>query len=162
MDSEHGANGSMTHHHLTELRPHGAIEVWLQDYSACGKHALVSLGRPGDDAPFTLTNEELDDLVQWWGQVRTGLSDYIIDRPRAAECDSATADALLHAAQDLLGARQDQMLTVDEWIALARTVAMRTGRKTRDLLTERDFEDARRYEVIWEETIDGPLPEGEG
>jgi hypothetical protein len=80
----------------------------------------------------------------------------------ASEPPAPSPDALLHAAEDLLGARQDGMLTVDEWIALARTVAMRTGRKTRDLLTQRDFEDARRYEVIWEESVDGPLPEAEG
>jgi hypothetical protein len=41
-------------------------------------------------------------------------------------------------------------------------VAMRTGRKTADLLTTRDLEDARRYEVIWEESVDGPLPGAEG
>jgi hypothetical protein len=79
-----------------------------------------------------------------------------------SEPPAPAPDALLHAAQDLLGARQDGMLTVDEWIALARTVAMQTGRKTADLLTARDFEDARRYEVLWEESVDGPLPEAEG
>jgi hypothetical protein len=79
-----------------------------------------------------------------------------------SESPDPVPDAILHAAQDLLGARQDQMLTVDEWIALARAVAMRTGRKTADLLTPRDFEDARRYEVIWDESVDGPLPESEG
>ena len=48
--------------------------------------------------------------------------------------------AVLAAAEKVLGARQDQMLTIQEWTALARAVAVCTGRKTANLLTERDLE----------------------
>lgn len=53
--------------------------------------------------------------------------------------------AVLDAASALLGARQDEMCTIDEWAALARAVADCTGRAPRDLLTERDIEDAATY-----------------
>lgn len=49
-------------------------------------------------------------------------------------------EAVLTAANNVLGARQDQMLTVDEWASLAKAVAACTGRKTADLLTDRDLE----------------------
>lgn len=48
--------------------------------------------------------------------------------------------AVLTAALDLLGARQDQMITIQDWLALAQAVAVATGRRRVDLLTDRDLE----------------------
>lgn len=71
----------------------------------------------------------------------------------------AQLEAVLSAAEYLLGARQDQMVTVEEWAALARAVAACTDRKTADLLTQRDLEQVVEYEpVVWDEAVDGPLP----
>jgi hypothetical protein len=68
-------------------------------------------------------------------------------------------EAVLQAALYLLGARQDQMLTIEEWTALARAVAACQERKTADYLTEHDLEDiAERYALEWDEAADGPLP----
>ncbi|MCC6677875.1 MAG: hypothetical protein IT436_12080 [Phycisphaerales bacterium] len=72
----------------------------------------------------------------------------------------AGTDPLLDAAERLLRARQDDMLTVEEWTALARAVAARTGRRTADLLTPRDLEEvAGDPPLPWDEAVDGPLPE---
>jgi hypothetical protein len=68
-------------------------------------------------------------------------------------------EAVLQAAIYLLGARQDQMLTIEEWTDLARAVAACQERKTADYLTEHDLEDiAERYALEWDEAVDGPLP----
>lgn len=68
-------------------------------------------------------------------------------------------EAVLSAAGHLLGARQDQMVTVEEWANLARAVAACTGRRTADLLTERDLEQAAEDPPLpWNEAVDGPLP----
>jgi hypothetical protein len=70
----------------------------------------------------------------------------------------AQLEAVLQAALYLLGARQDQMLTIDEWMDLARAVAACQKRKTADYLTEHDLEDiAERYALEWDEAADGPL-----
>jgi hypothetical protein len=72
---------------------------------------------------------------------------------------STQLEAVVSAANALLGARQDQMVTVEEWANLARAVAVCTGRKTADLLTERDLEQAAEDPPLpWNEAIDGPLP----
>ncbi len=72
-------------------------------------------------------------------------------------------ESVLDAAERLLGARQDQMVTVEEWANLARAVAACTGRKTADLLTERDLEQvAEDPPLPWNEAVDGPLPSTEG
>ena len=69
-------------------------------------------------------------------------------------------EAVLQAALYLLGARQDQMLTIEEWTDLARAVAACQERKTADYLTEHDLEDiAERYALEWYEATDGPLLE---
>jgi len=71
----------------------------------------------------------------------------------------AQLEAMLQAALYLLGARQDRMLTIEEWTDLARAVAACQGRKTADYLTEGDLEDiAERYALEWDEATDGPLP----
>jgi hypothetical protein len=70
----------------------------------------------------------------------------------------AQLEAVVSSAKFLLGARQDEMVTLDEWVALARAVAACTGQKTADLLTERDFVQARHYEIPWDEATDGRLP----
>jgi len=71
----------------------------------------------------------------------------------------AQLENALQAALYLLGARQDQMLTIEEWADLARAVAACQGRKTADYLTEHDLEDiAERYAVDWNEGTDGALP----
>lgn len=49
-------------------------------------------------------------------------------------------EAVVTAATELLGARQDQVVTPDEWIALAKAVAACTGGNHLDLLTDRDLE----------------------
>ena len=68
-------------------------------------------------------------------------------------------EAVLQAALYLLGARQDQMLTIDEWTDLARAVAACQERKTADYLTEHDLEDiAERYAIEWDDATDGALP----
>ena len=71
-------------------------------------------------------------------------------------------EAVLTAANYLLGARQDQMVTVEEWADLARAVAACSGRKTADLLTQRDLEQVAEYPPLpWEKAVDGPLPRGD-
>lgn len=71
----------------------------------------------------------------------------------------AQLDAVLQAALYLLGARQDRMLTIEEWTDLARAAAACQGRKTADYLTEHDLEDiAERYALEWNEATDGALP----
>ena len=70
--------------------------------------------------------------------------------------------AVLDAASTLLGARQDSMDTIDEWVALARAVAACTGRKTADLLTQRDLEQVAEYRVAWDVAVDGPQLDLEG
>jgi len=71
----------------------------------------------------------------------------------------AQLEDVLQAALYLLGARQDQMLTIEEWTDLARAVAACQERKTADYLTENDLEDiAERYAIEWDEATDGPLP----
>jgi hypothetical protein len=68
-------------------------------------------------------------------------------------------EAVLQAALYLLGARQDQMLTIEEWTDLARAVAACQERKTAEYLTDHDLEDiAERYALEWDEAADGPLP----
>jgi len=68
-------------------------------------------------------------------------------------------EAVLKAAEFLLGARQDQMLTIEEWVDLARAVAAANGRTTAEWLTERDLEDiAGPLDVEWDEAADGRLP----
>ena len=71
----------------------------------------------------------------------------------------AQLEAVLQAALYLLGARQDRILTIEEWTDLARAVAACQERKTADYLTETDLEDiAERYAIEWDEATDGALP----
>ena len=71
----------------------------------------------------------------------------------------AQLDDVLQAALYLLGARQDQMLTLEEWTDLARAVATCQERKTAEYLTEHDLEDiAARYALEWDEATHGALP----
>ena len=71
----------------------------------------------------------------------------------------AQLEDVLQAALNLLGARQNQMLTIEEWTDLARGVAACQERKTGDYLTEHDLEDiAERYALEWDEATDGALP----
>jgi len=71
----------------------------------------------------------------------------------------AQLEAVLQAALYLLGARQNRMLTIEEWTDLARAVAACQERKTADYLTEHDLEDiGDRYALEWDETADGALP----
>jgi hypothetical protein len=71
----------------------------------------------------------------------------------------AQLEAVMQAALYLLGARQDHMLTIEEWTDLARAAAACQGRKTADYLTEHDLEDiAERYALEWDEATDGVLP----
>jgi len=71
----------------------------------------------------------------------------------------AQLEVVLQAALYLLGARQDQMLTIEEWTDLARAVAACQERKTAEYLTDHDLENiAERYALEWDEATDGPLP----
>ena len=71
----------------------------------------------------------------------------------------AQLEDVLQAALYLLGARQDQMLTIEEWTDLARAVAACQERTTADYLTGHDLEDiAERYALEWDEATDGALP----
>ncbi len=67
-------------------------------------------------------------------------------------------EAVVKAAEYLLGARQDQLLTIEEWIELARAVGAVRGRATADLLAPHDLEDVRQFSIEWNEQVDGPLP----
>ncbi len=71
----------------------------------------------------------------------------------------AQLEAVLQAALYLLGARQDRMLTIEEWTDVARAVAACQERKTADYLTEHDLEDiAQRHALEWDDATDGALP----
>jgi hypothetical protein len=74
-----------------------------------------------------------------------------------------TADrTVLAVAERVLAARRADMLTLGEWVDLARAVAAATGKKTADLLTTRDLEDmADDYADEWDVAVDGPLPPAE-
>ena len=79
--------------------------------------------------------------------------------PHATPDREMRLEAVLQAALYVLGARQDRMLTIEEWADLARAVAACQERKTVDYLTEDDLEDiAERYALEWDEATDGPLP----
>ena len=68
-------------------------------------------------------------------------------------------EAVLQAALYLLGARQDHMLTIEEWTDLARAVATCQERMTAEYLTDQDLEDiAERYALEWDEATDGAMP----
>ncbi|QYK49098.1 MAG: hypothetical protein KF838_04425 [Phycisphaeraceae bacterium] len=70
-------------------------------------------------------------------------------------------DAVLEAALALLEARISHMLTVDEWVALARAVAKCQGMQTVGYLTDRDLDQVVEDEVDWDTERDGALPEAE-
>ena len=66
--------------------------------------------------------------------------------------------AVLAAAEALLSARADEMVTVEEWAGLARAVAGATGCKAADLLGGRDLRAAAEERLAWDQQADGPLP----
>ena len=75
----------------------------------------------------------------------------------------AQLEAVIQAALYLLAARQDRMLTIEEWTDLARAVAACQERKTADYLTDHDLEDiAERYALEWDEAVDGPVSNLDG
>jgi hypothetical protein len=58
-------------------------------------------------------------------------------------------DNIVRAAIALLEARQNQMVTVDEWLNLARAVTEATGHPLWQLVTDDDLrEDARSREQL--------------
>lgn len=63
----------------------------------------------------------------------------------------------LDAARALLLARQDQMLTIAEWVTLARAVAIATDVRTIDLLADADHGRIAEAGVEWNDDADGPL-----
>ena len=74
----------------------------------------------------------------------------------------AQLEQVLSAAATLLGARLHQMVTVEEWVGLARAVAACSGGTTAELLTERDLEEvADDPPLPWDEAVDGPLRAGD-
>lgn len=70
-------------------------------------------------------------------------------------------DAVLEAALALLESRAAHMLTVDEWVALARAVAACQGMQTVGYLTDRDLDQVAEDEMDWDTERDGPLPDAE-
>lgn len=59
-------------------------------------------------------------------------------------------DALLQSALDLLSARQNRMVTIVEWVALARAVAACQANQAAAYLTDDDLADIREYcSVDW-------------
>jgi hypothetical protein len=71
----------------------------------------------------------------------------------------AQLETVLQAALYLLGARQDRMLSIEEWTDLARAVAACQERKTAEYLTDHDLEEiAERCALEWDDATDGPLP----
>lgn len=70
-------------------------------------------------------------------------------------------DAVLDAALSLLEARASHMLTIDEWVALARAVARCQGMQTVGYLTDDDVDQVAEDEMDWDTDRDGPLPEAE-
>ena len=71
-------------------------------------------------------------------------------------------EAVLSAALRVLEARCAEMLTIEEWVELARACAVANGGTTAGLLTERDLEQVVEYQMDWDEARDGPLPDLEG
>jgi hypothetical protein len=78
--------------------------------------------------------------------------------PDLGTCEFDPRDAVVDAALSLLVARIDQMDTVDEWLALARSVATCQGTKAAGYLTERDLEQIAEYQMDWDSDRDGALP----
>lgn len=70
-------------------------------------------------------------------------------------------DAVLDAALSLLEARAAHMVTIDEWVALARAVARCQGMQTVGYLTDDDLDQVVEGEMDWDDQRDGPLPEAE-
>ncbi len=65
-------------------------------------------------------------------------------------------ESVLDAALGLLAARQEHMVTIDEWITLARAVASCQGRKTIEFLADSDMDAiAQRAGLEWEDATDG-------
>ncbi len=71
---------------------------------------------------------------------------------------TARHEALLDAALGLLAARQDRMLTIEEWAGLARAVAGCQGRRAAEYLTDDDLSDIADGRIDWDQGVDGPLP----
>jgi hypothetical protein len=67
-------------------------------------------------------------------------------------------ESVLHAALGLLAARQEHMVTIDEWAALARAVASCQGRTTIEFLADSDIDAiAQRAGLEWEYATDGAI-----
>jgi hypothetical protein len=65
-------------------------------------------------------------------------------------------DSVLHAALGLLAARQERMVTIDEWAALARAVASCQGRTTIEFLADSDMDAiSERASMDWDDATDG-------
>ena len=71
-------------------------------------------------------------------------------------------DAVLDAALSLLEARAAHMVTIDEWVALARAVARCQGMQTVGYLTDDDVDQVVEDEMDWDAERDGPLPDVDG
>lgn len=76
-----------------------------------------------------------------------------------AQHGPAQYEALLKAAVYLLGARQDRMLGLQEWVDLAKAAAACQSRLAAEYLLDRDLECiALDRDVDWDEATDGALP----
>jgi hypothetical protein len=65
-------------------------------------------------------------------------------------------ESVLHAALGLLAARQECMVTIDEWTELARAVAACQGRTTIEFLADSDLDAiAERASIDRDDATDG-------
>ena len=112
---------------------------------------IIAMGKPVEaDAQFQAAKEKGSPV----STVQSGSSQHALFDIQTNEY-KVGAEAALY----LLGARQDRMVTIEEWTDLARAVAACQERKTADYLTEHDLEDiAERYALEWDEATDGALP----
>ena len=125
---------------MEHIGPHGIITV---DMTTDG---VVVLADTTTNQRMSLTPDEVEGFVRWLARSR-GIQDRTF-RP---------LPSVLDAAERLLGARRDDMLTIEETVALARAVAACNGRRTAQLLTPGDLDVVARSGVAWDEAVDGPL-----
>jgi hypothetical protein len=65
-------------------------------------------------------------------------------------------ESVLKAALGLLAARQEHMVTIDEWTTLARAVASCQGRTSIEFLADSDMDAiSERASIAWDDATDG-------
>jgi hypothetical protein len=64
---------------------------------------------------------------------------------------------LLRCAEILLSSRADNVLTLEEWVRLARACAALRGNKTADYFSTDDLDSIKRLGIVWDQEKDGSL-----